>query len=141
MDIVKLDWNGMIPDVHCPVCGKTWWAQDVEFESCEHLLFGYVIEAGCFEYITDEFQDFIETEAKNIIATMRINIPKENVEDELNLEEIDIEDELDCELLEQVLEKYNSSSAFTLSLTTNGIACGPISSTLYVGIDFCPDKN
>ena len=53
------------PTVHCPICGQPTIVKDEEgygeMNACKHLAFIFTGASQDFEYITDEFQETLDT--------------------------------------------------------------------------------
>src|SRR6056297_1425597 len=101
--VCELDYRGLPPEIHCPVCGsEITGTLDIP---CEHLLFSYVYEVGEFsqvpERINNEYGDKID-----------------------ELEHSEMEDPP-----EKLVNTIDKDSVLCLTVTTTGISCGPVSST------------
>ena len=54
-------------------------------------------------------------------------------------ESVEMAEEQDLLPPEVLVDALESSSVLCMSLTAHGMGCGPISATVYVGIDFNPE--
>lgn len=88
---------------------------DKEPQKCKHVLFTYLPVIGDFDYIIDGLKD---------TADRITNFAGEE----------------DIDPVQAFLLTLDSKSTLCFSITTSGIACGPVSSTVYVAIDFCAGK-
>ena len=113
--VIDLEYSGMPADVYCPVCGKPIYAED-KFPSCEHVVFTFIPEIGEFDYAAPRME-------AQIAAIM------EKAEDDEDIDPVTI-----------LLGQLESTSILCFSITTNGVACGPTSSKVYVAVDFCPPE-
>ena len=122
MNTVTIDWpcGAEPPSWFCPACGK----QTIDSENglveppCLHLEFLYLTEIDEFEYIKENLKDLIEKERQ---AGDAEEGGKEEDWDEMS----------DYELLKNAMNR--DSTFVTFELTTSGMACGPVSSTVCIG--------
>jgi hypothetical protein len=113
--IVRLDQQGDPAEIHCPVCGKPVFENELTDLMCSHVLFTYVDAACDFGYIKENLKKFAEA-----------------------AEEYSQEWETDpVETL--MLSIAHRQDIFCLAVTTSGVACGPVSATAYVGFMFNPE--
>lgn len=103
------------PGLYCPMCGKPVHGENID-PSCQHILFTYLDAAGGFMYVKPEVAKIVD-----------------KISDDEN------EDSED--LLKKLMKKINRKSAMCLSVTSSGMAGGPVSYTTYVGIDFAESKD
>ena len=113
---MELEWMGFAPRVYCPACGMPIVEEDMDSEICEHVLFMYSGLSGEFEHVSPDIEDLAE-QAKEI-ADEEHSDPAE-------------------ELIKLLNERQQVNSVLCFSITTSGMACGPISSTECFAIDFC----
>lgn len=112
MEIVRLSlpFGQLIPNICCPICGTD--TQEVEDESeCPHLLFSYFDMTSEFLYVRPDIEEL-----------------KEKAESEA--------EEGDGYPPELLAGMINSKSAVCFAVTGSGMACGPVSYTSYVAVDF-----
>ena len=110
---VNLDLPSGTPfeELFCPACGAKLMSED-GVGACRHLAYVYWDELGEFEQV-----------APQIEGALRTALDDEDADDHpVNL----------------VAVQLASKPILHLSVETSGMACGPVSSTLYVGIDFAP---
>lgn len=111
--VVDLEWQGDLPEFYCPVCGKAVTTENGPSDDiCGHVKFLYVDEVGEFEFIDSNYESL--------------------------LKEFDYES--DDDQIEFLMKKVKSESAIAFNLTTSGIACGPVSSSVTYGVDFNPNN-
>ena len=122
MNTMTIDWpcGAEPPSWFCPACGK----QTVDPEDglveppCPHLEFLYLTEIDEFEYIKENVKDLLEKERQ---AGDAEEDGKEEERDEMS----------DYELLKNHMSRDSTFVIF--ELTTSGMACGPVSSTVCIG--------
>lgn len=122
MNMVTIDWpcDAEAPSWFCPACGK----QTVDSEDglverpCPHLAFLYLKEIDEFEYIKENVKALVEKERQAADAEKD---GKEEERDEMS----------DYELLKKALSQDSAFAIF--EITTSGMACGPVSSTVCIG--------
>ncbi len=115
--IVNLEYDGDPPDTYCIACGAPIYVKG-ESSRCEHIAFTYIQDIGEFDLVAPHLKDKI-----NAIA-----------------EEAEGSGASCEEMLESILTEINSQSVICYSITTNGVGCGPVSSTVVVAIDFNPPQ-
>jgi hypothetical protein len=108
---LELPLGETLDAIHCPACGAKVLSTDGE-EQCLHLAYIYLDELGEFTDVAPHFKDALDA----------------ILEDE----------EADDHPVNTAATVLNSSSLLHLAVTTSGTACGPVCSTVYVGIDFAP---
>lgn len=97
--------------LHCPACGAVAMDEAHFAETpCKHLIFAFLDEVGDFSYIAPELEKLLEKLS-------------------------DDEDQVDG-----LCKRIKSKTAICLGVTTSGMACGPVSSTAWLGFDLCPGK-
>jgi len=110
---VNLEWQGDPPVFYCPVCGKDIITSEGESDVwCNHIKFLYIYETGEFYKMDKTYESLL-------------------TENDYNSDE---------DIVELLMKKVDSKSAIALNFTTNGVACGPMSSTVAFGLDFDPNK-
>ena len=93
----------------CPACGKVIFGEGDDGTKCRHVIFTFVSELGEFFDVSAKYQEIIEK----------------------------IEDGEDVfDFLEEARKQINKPSILFLSVSSSGMACGPVSSTASVAIDF-----
>jgi hypothetical protein len=115
MQNIEIDWpfNAEPPEIFCPICSAPILKNGEELNDfCDHVEFVYLDEIGDFLF------------ASKSIA--------QAVEDAREKAENDNDD--DFEVIE-FLDARSNPAGFSLALTTSGMACGPVSSTIRVGFD------
>jgi hypothetical protein len=121
----SLEWWGDPVGLYCPACGRPIYAldwhgdEDVDFAppKCPHVRFSYT---EGFDYVAED------------LVTL-----SEEVEAEVErLEESDDEGAEDIHPAELMLQKIASNSLLAMQITTCGVACGPVSNTIRVVLDF-----
>lgn len=107
----------------CPICGKRA-LPDIndknkeDYKHCKHLSFIYVHEVSEFEYITKELND-------------NINALEEQCETDEDY------DEFSNLTIEELINKAGGDDRLlVLEITSNGMACGPYSSTATFRFDY-----
>lgn len=108
MQLVKLDLNH--DNFFCPVTGQVILNGEEAFHASPATIFCYVDEVSDFETISEE--------AKSIFEKLVID------EDEDSADEI----------FEKFASTYADNNIVCFVITTSGMACGPVSSTVRVGI-------
>lgn len=109
MQTVKLELDHS--NFYCPVTGQLITGDQV-FQASPATVFTYVSEVGEFEQITPELKelwDSVEAEAD--------------------------EDDFDIDLFEKFAEKIEDDAIVCFEITTFGMACGPVSSTVRIAIN------
>lgn len=107
---VELPFGVPFSALFCPACGAQILGVE-EHEPCAHVLYVFLSDVGYPTYVAPD----LETE-----------LP-------------DPEEDEDAEFLEQVeriLTARGAKPALALSVTSGGMACGPVWLTVYVGFDF-----
>ncbi|MGE0713698.1 MAG: hypothetical protein AB7T09_37340 [Planctomycetota bacterium] len=109
---LELPFGLPAPDLFCPACGVLVLgaAEGAEEEPCPHLLYVYLGDVGLPHYVSPGLAPLDE----------------------------DSPDFLDD--VERLLAKRGARSVLRFSLTTGGMACGPVWNTVYVGIDLLGDQ-
>lgn len=113
MNLIEMDIDDSF-DFHCPKTGKMILGPDY-FEVSDATAFCYSPEANDFESIADEYQPLWQ-----------------KIEEQYGEEEFG--DELFKRFCDALLKDHPNLVIF--GFTTHGIACGPVSNTIYVCIDF-----
>ncbi len=138
--VTELEWNGDTANFYCPVCGSMLWSEDGESEPCEHIVLAFAdveIEAVGVEAIkfgSDKLQEAFYDSAEKLMNKNLETDPDgyDDVDEFLY--------ELSCkEYRDLALSNIDSPSAFCLCFTTNGMACGPASTTITVCVVYCPN--
>jgi len=109
MNIPDVYLGGDMKDIYCPVCGERIGVETEAY--CDHVLFVYLDMIGEFIWSANPPQS-------------------QRIEDDEELETPD-------EKIKALLKEINSDSVLCVSFTTSGMACGPMSSTVYMAFDFC----
>jgi hypothetical protein len=94
--------------IFCPVCGHLIMGED-EGDKCKHVMFTYIDVVGEFLDVAPKYKEIL----------------RKIEEDE------DVSDPFG-----EAVEKIKEPGVLFLSLTTSGVACGPVSSTACVAINF-----
>jgi len=112
--MAQLEWKGPPPAIFCPACGAAIYADDEEVsDRCAHVLFTYLSDTAEFDYVSPACRSVIEAV---------LGATADQGQDFVN----------------QVLRRLNSTSVLGLAITTKGMACGPVGSTVCVAVDFMP---
>lgn len=134
-DASVIDWplGATAPNLYCPVTGKPIaFGQDAatgedrlgeepDYTEIESLLFIYLPELSDFVYIKDELREKLEAFKETLLA-----------EDS----EVDVDDEI--EILQKNLRRFAECPQL-IQMITSGMACGPVSYSVYFGFDlFAP---
>jgi len=121
ISMVELNFEDSPPEIYCPVCGIAIYADDKSDESskcehpnCKHLVFSYVDICDGFQYVAPYLQKQVESVFEN--------------------------EETEDDPVKALLNQMESNSILCYSITTSGMACGPVSSTVIVAFDFCPSQ-
>lgn len=127
---VSIDWDfgNAPPAIRCPMTGEVVLAgydpetgeyfEDIvepEYEKIPTVTFAFIEEIGEFSFIRDDIQQAIDDYRKGL--------PEEDSE---LVDDFEILSEGHVNL---------GRSPLVFSLTTHGMACGPVSSTVWVGLD------
>ncbi len=129
--LIQIDWDFDVPPptLRCPVTGQIIAAgydpetgeffdgfAEPNWEAIPTMLFHYIPEVGDFSYIKPELQEKID-EKRRALGD-------------------DAEDLGDFEVLEEHVESIGRAP-LVFCLTTHGMGCGggPLSSSIYVGLD------
>lgn len=131
--LVTIDWpfDAPPPIIRCPITGRAIApGQDADedydddeftdadpYEDTPTLLFLYVEDAGEFEYLRAEVQEAIDAKRKQLT--------EEDPEND-NLS--------DFEILSEHLDELGDCP-LVFNLVTSGMACGPVSFGVYIGLD------
>ena len=113
MPIVNLEFSGDPPSIYCPVCATLILGPDPP-PTCEHVLFSMIHEIGEFNQVAPHLQTHVDS-----------------VTEQAEEEGLDPED-----MVAELLQRMDSKSVLSFSVTTSGVACGPASTTVYVAVDF-----
>ena len=108
---LELPVGALFDALHCPVCGVKLLSPDGEGE-CPHLAYTYFDEVGEFTSVAPHLEEVLSAV----------------LDDE----------EADEHPVDLAATKIQAKSILHLSVETSGMACGPVSSTVYLGIDFSP---
>ena len=109
---IELEWDGDPAPFCCPVCGQHLITENPDDTNCDHVLFTYIDNGDAPIYIRDDIrEDFPE-------ITKRI------------------EDGEEDDPLEALLNTLDLNSGLCITLTNNGVSCGPCSTTISVGIQW-----
>lgn len=107
MQSVELDLSHH--NFFCPITGQAILS-DEHFEPSEATLFAFLDDVGDFVFIRSDLETKCQQLEKDDDTTI---------------------DQFLCELLESV----DSANLVCYSITTRGIACGPVSSTIRIAVD------
>jgi len=132
--LVSIDWDYEgLPSLHCPVTGKMVlgayradddWDED-DHASVETLRFVYAELVGDFVYIHPALEEALELRVKEL-------------EEELGEEDFDFEfDGTPWGVLCAEINKF-MEMPFVYELRSNGMACGPVSESVFAGIELAP---
>ena len=104
--------------LHCPVCGKAVFEPDTPCDApnCAHVQWVYLGETGEFTYTTPAVQAAID-----------------------ELKQAEEDDEVES-LKERFEATWSSNTRVSFEITTGGMACGPVWSTISVGVEYMPDS-
>ena len=108
MQTIKLDLSNSDFSFFCPVTGKRIVGPEC-FEPSAATVFTYLDEIGEFEHLSDELKKVAEA-----------------------LEDADVDM---FDFFESFSQQIKSDSVVSFEITTHGMACGPVSSTVRIGID------
>ena len=114
--IVKVEYKGDPPEIHCPVCGMAVFEMERNGQVCKHVLFTYVDLAGSFGSVSNRLKEDAET----AVAFAEGN---------------------DLSPVEVLMLMLDRPSTFCLAVSTSGMACGPVGGTASVGFDFSPEQD
>ena len=105
----------------CPGCGAKIVGQEVDYESapCPHVDWVYLGEIGEFLFVT---------------PTVRKQLDQFEAEAEASGEE----DEL---LIDRLDAAWQEPTKAHIAITTRGMACGPVSSTIQLGLNFALEED
>ena len=114
MQVVDIDFpfGAHAPDFHCPSCGEVILSTEdlLEQPVCPHVKFVYFYASGEFEYADAEIKKALDG--------------------------FDDDEDGDEDSFTHLAKKIKSKTAVVFSITTSGMACGPTSDTVVVGLDF-----
>ena len=124
---VNWDFSAQPPALRCPITGQIVLAgydpvtgdiadgvEQPHWEKVPTVLFHFIDEIGEFDFIRDDLRAAIEKKRMDLGA--------------------DADDMHDFEILSEHLTSLGHAPII-FKLTTHGIACGPVSSSVYVGLD------
>jgi len=109
MQIVNLDLSHF--NFYCPVTGQLI-SNDELFEESPATVFSYIDEVQEFQKIVPDLEEIWK-----------------KIEDEAD------EDDFPWDLFEKFAGKIKNDSIVCFQITTRGMACGPVSSTVRIGIN------
>jgi hypothetical protein len=127
--LVTIEWEHGAPPpaLRCPITGKVVLigydpvsgayvdgVEEPDFTSIPTVLFHYISEVGHFDFIRDDLAEAIEKKRAELGE--------------------DGEDMDDFEILSEHLESIGKVPLI-FNLITYGMACGPVSGSVYVGLD------
>lgn len=127
--LVTIEWEHGAPPpaLRCPITGKVVLigydpvsgayvdgVEEPDFASIPTVLFHYISEVGHFDFIRDDLAEAIEKKRAELGE--------------------DGEDMDDFEILSEHLESIGKVPLI-FNLITYGMACGPVSGSVYVGLD------
>ena len=119
--VIKIDWpfGARPPELYCPRSGKLVLATEDEVEqpASPYVTFIYLEEIGEFIYLRDDLAERLEQAREALL--------------EDGVDEDDLPS--DMELLQERTTLGTAPVIF--EITTSGMACGPVSSTITVGFD------
>ena len=128
IQVVSLEFNGNPVGFCCPECGFKVFGENTQEGLCPHVIFVGEDISGQYQWNHEKFQKDTE---KSIIK-------ENNLENEEELEDILLDEGIDF-IFSSAVNSISSSSAFALKVTSKGIACGPVASTVYAIIDYQGD--
>ena len=134
--VVNIEWpfNAPPPVLRCPITGQVVLqgydpvtGEDTGFdvpdwEAVPTVTFCYLPEVEEFQYITPALES-------KIAATREALLERATPDEKLDIELLS-----DFEILESHVEAIGEVP-LVFCLTTSGMACGPVSSSVYVGLD------
>ncbi len=127
VSIVQLGLGYSFDSFFCPACGVAILESGEPFEpKCPHV--EWAIFEGEFQFSTPAVEAQI-----NILEEKRQKL--EDVEDFDNLE-----DNGDFDMLDELLKIWRGNTRMVFNITSEGMASGPVSETLSVGMNFVPDE-
>jgi rubredoxin len=109
----KMPFGAILEKFHCPVCGAVL-VPDREGPCC-HVAYMYSDDAYGFFNVATQYKGMVN----HVMGEF------EDSDWEMNP-------------AERMIELVRSNSMIHIAVETSGMACGPVSSTLYVGIEFNP---
>jgi hypothetical protein len=119
VEIVNLGLGYSFDRFFCPACGAAILQSGEPFEpECPHV--EWAIFEGEFEYM-------------NLPAAVEAQLEE--------LEEKRQEDGDDFDRFDELLKIWRGNKRMVFNITSEGMACGPVSETLSVGLNFVPDEN
>lgn len=110
---IDIPFGEDLETLYCPVCGTLIFSQEAT-PSCPHVAFTFISEVGEFDDVAPHLKPVIEAVT-------------DSIEDD------------DRHPVEMLAERLDRPSLFCLQLNLGGMACGPVWTELFVGIDFNPD--
>lgn len=134
-DASVIDWpfGAMAPNLYCPVTakpivfgqdaatGENRLGEEPDYTEVETLLFIYLPEISDFVYIKDELREKLEIFKNTLLA----EDPGADIDDEM-------------EILQKNLKQF-AECPHLIQMVTSGMACGPVSYSVYFGFDlFAP---
>ena len=118
VEIVNLGLGYSFDRFFCPACGAAIFESGEPFEpECPHV--EWAIFEGEFEFTTPAVEAQIE-----ILEEARQKL----------------EDGDDFDRFDELLKIWRGNKRMVFNITSEGMACGPVSETLSVGMNFVPDK-
>jgi hypothetical protein len=115
LQLVELEWRGMPPALYCPACGAPVYEEAQDPTPCPHVVFSYIDIVGDFDHLNERHTELAEQASR-------------------------LAEERDTLAVDEFIQAMDSTKVLCFSLTTNGMACGPTSSTVYAAFDFCPHE-
>ena len=139
VEIVNLGLGYSFDRFFCPACGAAILEPGEPFEpKCPHV--EWAIFEGEFEFMN--LPAAIEAQIE-ILAETRQKL--EDADDVDTLEDGDdidtLEDGDDFDMLDELLKIWRGNTRMVFNITSEGMAGGPVSETLSVGMNFVPDEN
>lgn len=110
----SMEWDGDPAPFCCPVCGHMVYGEHADDTYCSHILFASIEDFGV-HYVRED------------IAKTHQDLFREDDEPEIVAE---------ADIVAELCRRIKSRSAVCFTITTNGIACGPCSTTFSVGVDW-----
>lgn len=114
--MLSIDGGGDL-ELFCPRCRAPLHREE---DACPHVLFIYSPDGTEFLVVAPH----VKAAVGMLLARIRAS---ENDDGDTDLNPV-----------EELLKHWRSPTAFCLQVTYSGVACGPMSDTIFIGVELCP---
>ena len=131
--------------LYCPVCGDNIYKHlESDTQPCAHVLYVYIDEIAEFIYSHKKVQqtlskimEDIEADDQSMMTLFELFSSIEETQDHEKM--FSSLKEAQAHPVSILTKKISIPSALHISIETNGMACGPVNSTIWIGYDFDED--